>query len=340
MELSQAAVIFLVALLASAGLTPLARRLGILAGLVDQPRAGELQRQPVPRTGGYAIIIAFALAVGVSFLVLPRTADEYQRLLAFALGVIVILPIALFDDLKRLGAGLQLIGQSVIAGLTILLGVLIDNVANPFGGLVYLPLLVAIPFTYLWIVGMVNTMNLIDTMDGLAAGVAAIAAVALFVRSYEQGQFSIAVLPLALVGACAGFLPFNFYPARIFMGTSGSMLLGYSLAVLAIIGGAKIATALMVLGLPIVDVAAVVVQRSLAGRSPFKGGDDAHLAHHLVNAGWSQRRIAFAIYAVCGLFGWLALSLSGAQKLLLFAAIGVVMLLLIVALLLRRRLSL
>jgi UDP-N-acetylmuramyl pentapeptide phosphotransferase/UDP-N-acetylglucosamine-1-phosphate transferase len=148
----------------------------------------------------------------------------------------------------------------------------------------------------------------------------------LFLRSYELEQYAIAVLPLALVGACLGFLPYNFNPARVFAGSGGSYFLGYALAILAIIGGAKIATALMVLGLPILDTAVVILRRLLAGRSPFRGGDNAHLVHRLAQNGYSIRRIALLIYAFCALTGFLALALSGVIKLYLFAAVVLVFL--------------
>ena len=152
-------------------------------------------------------------------------------------------------------------------------GLIITTVANSFGGLVVFPIVVAVPFTLLWIVGMINTLNLIDTMDGLAAGVTAIAGLVLFARSVSLGQYTISLLPLALAGVCIGFLRYNFNPTGIIMGTSGSTFLGFALATLALIGGAKIATAAFVLGLPIVDVAMVIIQRSVWHRSPLAGGD-------------------------------------------------------------------
>jgi UDP-GlcNAc:undecaprenyl-phosphate/decaprenyl-phosphate GlcNAc-1-phosphate transferase len=187
-----------------------------------------------------------------------------------------------------------------------------------------LPLFIAVPFTLLWIVGMINTMNWIDTMDGLVAGVTAIAALVLFVRSVSLGQYSLAVLPLALAAGCLGFLPFNFAPARVFAGSGGSYFIGYALAVLAIIGGAKIATALLALGLPILDVAVVIARRVLAGRSPFKGGDNAHLVHRLASRGFSTRRIAVIFYAFSVLTSSLAFLLSGPIKLYLFGAVGLI----------------
>lgn len=330
-------LVFVVAFLGALLLTPLSSRIGIAVGLVDTPRPGELQRRPVPRSGGYAVFAAFFLAVAASLLVLPRDAGESWRLIGLGVGALLLLPLAVIDDLRRLGPAPQLVGQIVVAVSAIPFGIVIDSVANPFGELLPLPAVVAFPLTVVWIVGMINTINFIDTMDGLASGIAAIAAVILLVRSVELGQWSIAVLPLALLGACAGFLPFNFHPARVILGTSGSMLLGYALAMLAIFGGAKLATAVMVLGLPIVDVALVIVQRLLRGRSPFQGGDGAHLPHQLVRRGWSQPRVAIFLYACCAVAGWLALSLSRIEKLYVFGGVAIVLIAVIAALTRRTR---
>jgi len=168
---------------------------------------------------------------------------------------------------------------------------------------------------------MMNTVNFIDTMDGVAAGIVGIAGLVLAVRSIQLEQYSIAVVVLALVGACAGFLPYNLHPARIFMGTSGSMFLGYALAVLAILGGAKIATTTMVLALPIIDTALVIIHRAVNRRSPFRGGDAAHLPHRLLALGLSQRLVAYLIYILCASLGVLSLALSAVQKLYTLAAV-------------------
>ncbi|MBI2942400.1 MAG: undecaprenyl/decaprenyl-phosphate alpha-N-acetylglucosaminyl 1-phosphate transferase [Chloroflexi bacterium] len=317
-QITSMAAVFVVALAATFLLTPVALTLGQRVGLVDHPRPGELQRWPVARSGGYGVLAAFLLAVGLSLVLFPRDAGETRRLIGLALGALLIVPIAAVDDFRRLGPGSQFVGQLAIALVTVALGIVVDSVAHPLGGLISLSPLVAGPVTVLWIVGMINTVNFIDTMDGLATGIAAIAATILLLRSVELGQYSIAVLPLALLGVCAGFLPFNFNPARVILGTSGSMLLGLTLAVLAIIGGAKIATAVMVLGLPMVDVVLVIVQRLLRGRSPFRGGDSAHLPHQLVQRGWSQRRVVLTLYAVCAVAGYLSLILGRLEKLVVF----------------------
>ena len=283
---------------------------------------GELQQKPAARAGGYAIVVAFVVGISVSAVFFQWQGYDLTRLIALLAGLVLLVPLALTDDVKRLGPGIQLLGQIGIAALPVAFGLLIDTVANPFGGVLPLPLVVAVPFTLLWIVGMINTMNWIDTMDGLVAGVTAIAAIVLFVRSVMLGQYLLAVLPLALAAGCLGFLPFNFAPARVFAGSGGSYFIGYALAVLAIIGGAKIATALLALGLPIFDVAVVIVRRVIAGRSPFKGGDNAHLVHRLAKRGLSTRRIALIFYAFSVLTSSLAFVLSGPFKLYLFGTVG------------------
>ena len=303
-------------------LTPAAGWAGRRAGLVDRPRPGELQRDATPRSGGYGMLAAFLIASFACLPLVQHSGDELTRVIGLIAGIFLVLPIALIDDLKRLGPLPQLIGQISLAVVAMAFGLIIRNVANPFGGLIALPLIIAVPFTLVWVVGMINTLNFIDTMDGLAAGVTAIAGIVLFARSVSLGQYTISLLPLALAGVCLGFLRYNFNPARIFMGTSGSTFLGFTLAILALIGGAKIATAAFVLGLPIIDVALVIVQRSAKRRSPFVGGDSAHLPHRLVRRGLSTRRIALLIYAVCAAGGTLAMTLNGVEKLSVMVIVG------------------
>ena len=313
--LNYVAPVFVVTLLCSLLLTPVARRLGVRIGFVDKPRPGELQKKVIARTGGYAIFAAFIVGVVLSLPLVPRFPGEYPRLIGLLVGAAIILPVAFYDDLKRLGPIPQLVAQVVVALVAISFGIVLDNVASPFGGIVNFPSWMTIPFPLFWFVGMINTLNFIDTMDGVAGGITAIAALVLSARSLYMGQYSIAVLSLALAAACLGFLPFNLHPARVFMGTSGSMFLGYALAVLAIIGGAKIATTVIVLSIPILDTALVIARRSLSGRSPFKGGDSAHLPHRMLAVGLPEPIIVFLLYALSLVLGYLALALSAGQKL-------------------------
>lgn len=310
---------------------PLSAAIGAAAGLIDLPRPGEVQRRPVGRAGGYGIIVAFFLAVIATLPFADRIdLSEFSRLAGLAFGAALLVPFAAWDDARRLGPLPQLAAQIGCAAIPLAFGVRLQSIASPFGGQVPLPALLVLPATLFWIVGMINTLNWIDTMDGLAGGVAMISAFVLFGNSLLNGQYTIALLPLALGGACLGFLVYNFPPARIFMGTGGSMFLGYALGVLAIIGGAKIATAALVLGVPILDTALVILQRLAGGRSPFHGGDGRHLVHRLLLAGLRVRQIALLLYALTALFGTLSLVLQKAQKFYAFAALAVALSLLFV----------
>lgn len=320
------ALVFGVAWLGAFLLTYVARAAGNRVGVVDKPRPGEIQVRVFPRTGGYAIFFAFLAAALVGAFLIPRSEQENWRLLGVLLGSAAILPLAILDDRRRLGPMPQLVGQIAIASIPILFGVVVDSIATPFWGVIPLPAWLVVPFTVVWIVGMVNTINLVDVMDGLAAGVATIAALVLFARGvFDFGQYDIAILPLALAGGCLGFLPHNFHPARIIMGSSGALLLGYSLATMSIMGGAKVATALLVLGVPIADVAWVITRRLAAGRSPMKGGDQAHLPQRLHLAGLSQRQIVLSFYLLCAVFGLAAARFGPVEKLYAFVAVAVVM---------------
>lgn len=329
-------LVFAVALAGALVGVPLAAQVGALVGLVDRPRPGEVQRRTLKRTGGYGIIVAFFLAVAVSLPFADRVdVTEFGRLAGLAFGAALLVPFAAWDDAKRLGPLPQLVAQIACAAVPVAFGVRLTSISSPFGGTIPLPLWLIVPATLFWIVGMTNTLNWIDTMDGLAGGVSLIGAAVLFFASLRLGQYTIGLLPLALAGACLGFLAYNFPPARIIMGTGGSMFLGYALGVLSIIGGAKIATAALVLGIPIIDTALVIMQRLAGGRSPFHGGDGRHLVHRLLAAGLNVRQIVLLLYALTALFGSLSLFLVKVQKFYAFA--GVIAAIALLFLFLKRR---
>jgi UDP-GlcNAc:undecaprenyl-phosphate GlcNAc-1-phosphate transferase len=298
--------VFALATCGAAALVLVADRLGHTVGLVDQPRSGEVQQRALPRTGGYAVLGAFWLAIGLSYLAAPseleRLPADSVRLFGVLLGSLALLPLAVLDDRQRLGPWPQLIGQVVAATVPTLFGLRMDEVATPFG-IVALPDALAAPLAVLWIVAMMNAINLLDTMDGLAGGVAAVASGVLFLRTLWFGQASIAIVPLALGGACLGFLTRNWHPARIILGSSGALFLGYMLGVITVVGGVKIGTAFLLLAIPILDVAWVAYRRLAQGRSPLRGGDAEHLPHRLRLLGMSDRAIVLALYLVCGLVG-------------------------------------
>jgi UDP-GlcNAc:undecaprenyl-phosphate GlcNAc-1-phosphate transferase len=318
--------LFALAVLLSAALTFLARQIGLRRpAFVDHPRPGELQRSPTPRTGGYAVLLAFLLTVAVSLLLFPRYGDEYPRLLGLVIGGALISPFAVLDDTRRLRPLPQFGWQMVVAMVAILCGTTLSSIASPFGGVISIPWVLAVPITLIWFLGMINTLNFLDTMDGLAAGISSIAAAVLCLRALMQGQITIAVLGLALAGVCLGFLPHNLSRSKIILGTSGSMFLGYALATLGIIGGAKAATTLMVLAVPILDTALVIARRMLSGRSPFKGGDSAHLPHQLLLMGVPQTVVLGLLCSLCIILGLMSLLLTPVQKLVAFAVLAAVL---------------
>ncbi|MPZ15210.1 MAG: hypothetical protein GEU73_12435 [Chloroflexi bacterium] len=303
-------LVFLVAAGAAIPLVMISEQAGRSLGLVDRPRRGEVQQHIVPRTGGYGVFLAFWLAILVSFLGMPaelvRLPADNARLVGVLLGSLALLPLAIVDDARRLGPTPQLVGHLVAATIPVLFGVRIDGVATPFG-------IVPVPEPFdgilaaLWIVAMINAINLLDSMDGLAGGIVSVASGVLFLRTLWFGQTSIAVLPLALGGTCLGFLTRNWHPSRVILGSSGALFLGYMLGAVSLLGGAKIGTAALVLAVPILDVAWVAYRRIAQGRSPFRGGDHEHLPHRLRVLGMSDRSIVLSLYAVSVLVGAAAL---------------------------------
>jgi len=227
------------------------------------------------------------------------------------------------DDRLELKSGPQYLTQFVVALLSIPYLIIIERVMNPFTNeLVIFPTGVVIFLTTFWIMGMVNTVNFLDGIDGLAAGVAAIVCIVLTIHMVREGQCSVALLPLALLGAVLGFLPYNFSPAKIFMGSTGSFFLGYALAALSIIAGAKVATILLVMSIPIIDVAWQILSRWRSHR-PLGAGDRGHLHFRLFDQGLSARQIVLIYYTCCALFGLLALTLSNRlYKLLALLILG------------------
>lgn len=319
-------LVFVVPLLLAYFLTPLLGRLAERWGFMDQPRQPRhLHPAPTPRLGGVALLLSFLLGIALTFLLPVERQDpqELNRLLGMILGAGLVFLMGIYDDRRELSPLPQLAGQFLGATLAILSGIVIAEISAPGGELLSFPLWFSVAFTYFWLLGTMNTLNWLDGVDGLAAGVTGIASLLFFIHSLSLGQVSVALLPLALAGACFGFLPHNFYPARVFMGTAGSLFLGFTLGNLSIIGGAKAATALLVLGIPILDVAWQILFRLRRGRSPFLG-DRGHLHHRLLDMGFSPRQVLLFFYLFAALFGGLALLLpSGVYKFYALLALGI-----------------
>lgn len=306
------AVVFAVAAVAAAVLTPFSAWIGRRLGLVDRPGGRRTHRGEVPRLGGLALFLAFVIALGIGQAFRIPTADpnESRRLLGLILGSLWMFLVGLADDRWDLSPAVQILAQLVAGGIAIATLIFIERANNPLTDevLVFPPILVGL-LTLFWVAGMINTVNWLDGLDGLAAGVGAILCIVLAVHMHRTGQPSVAILPLALLGATVGFLPYNFHPARVFMGSTGAFFLGYALAALGIIAGARVATVLLVMGVPIVDVAWQILNRLRHRRSPARA-DRGHLHYRLLDLGLSQRTIVLAYWAFCGLFGLLALSIS------------------------------
>jgi len=267
----------------------------------------------------------------------PSDPNDWRRLRGVLLGSIAATLFGAYDDLRELGPLPQLVAQLILAFIAIGHIVFLERFTNPLTDqVVVLPLWLTVLVTVFWVVGMINTVNWLDGLDGLAAGVTAIAALLFALHSYVRiGQLTVGLFPMALVGACLGFLPWNFYPARIFMGTAGSMFLGYNLAAFSLIAPAKVATALLVLGIPILDVAWQIAMRVRHGRAPWLA-DRGHLHHRLYDLGFSQRQVVLLYYLFCTVFGAMALVLTHRlYKLVALTVLGVLMLA-VLALLARR----
>lgn len=309
-------ITFAVAFGLSIVLTPVASVLGRRLGLLDRPRGRRRHERPVPRMGGLAIYVAFVVAVLVAQRLPVERFDskEIIRLTGLLLGGTFIFSFGLLDDWLEFSPFPQYVAQLLTAAIAIVFLIFIEYVQNPFTNqqTPQFPYLVTVTVSLFWLGLMMNTVNWLDGLDGLASGIGLIASVVLFVNAafrLDPPQASVALLPIALGGALLGFLPFNFHPARIFLGTSGALFLGFTLGVLAIIGGAKMATILFVMGLPLLDLAWQVFARLRRGQNPVVG-DRGHLHFRLLDLGLSQRQIVVGYYAFCAAFGTLTLVVS------------------------------
>ncbi|MCU0509048.1 MAG: undecaprenyl/decaprenyl-phosphate alpha-N-acetylglucosaminyl 1-phosphate transferase [Anaerolineae bacterium] len=327
-------IVFAVAFLVALSITPIARRIGSRLDVQDRPDGRRRHRGVIPRTGGVAMYAGFMAAIVVMLLLPPSLGGqalfpprldpgEATRLAGLLIGVTAIFAFGLADDRFDLTARQQYAGQLISALIAIAFTIWIQKVNNPFTNeQIVFPWPVVGLFTILWFTGMMNTVNWLDGLDGLAAGVSCIVAAFICIHMLREGQLSVALLPLALVGATLGFLPFNFNPAKIFMGSGGSYFLGWTVAALGIIGGAKVATVLLAMGLPILDVAWLIYSRTRHHGRPGIPGRD-HLHHRLLDIGFTQRQIVLAYYAFCAIFGALALLLENRlYKVIALAVLG------------------
>ena len=312
---------FVLAAIVSLLLTPVVRAIARRVGMVDHPEARRVNTMAVARGGGVAVAVGF---LGVSVLMLivnSKTGHPFvdeaayvlaPQLIALFGGGALAVGLGLLDDIFQLRARWQLLGQVALGFVAFAFGVTFTTVGLPFStDALQLPSIVVGLATVVWIVGMINSINFIDGLDGLSTGIALIAAVTLGLIGIGPSinQPFWALFCFILAGALAGFLRWNFNPASIFTGTSGIMLVGYSLAVLSILGKSKVAVALLVLGVPIIDTFWIIVRRLASRRSPF-APDRGHIHHRLLDLGLSQRATVLLIYGVCIVLSALSIGLS------------------------------
>lgn len=321
-----------VAFVTAALITPLVARVAERLHMLDVPGGRRQHPWPIPRPGGLAIALAFGLTIFVFWAIdryagRPFLIPEEVRSPRFALTALAAflgMTVGFIDDIFDLRARWQFLGNAIVAFVVIAAGIHIDFVDDPLGaGLIELAFPVAVAFTFFWIVGMNVALNFIDGLDGLAAGVAAIAAATLgaFALLPQVSEPFVAWMAFSLAGAIVGFLLFNFHPARLFMGTSGVVFVGTMLAVLSIFGTAKVAAALLVLAVPIIDTFYVLVRRVLQRQPPF-APDRGHFHHRLLDIGLSHSQAVLLIYTVTLAFGAIALLTNGRTQ--VFAFVGAV----------------
>lgn len=295
---------FLVTLL----MTPLSKKFAFRVGAVSVPNERSMHKTPMPIAGGIAIVLGFAVAIIILSPLMPGF--DIKNFAGLIFGSILITLVGLLDDIYDLSARLRLFFQILAALIVVLSGTTIDILSWPWapGGVLMLGAMSKI-LTVLWIIGLTNAFNFIDGLDGLATGVSSIASLCLMFVSILYGEPIIVLLTATLAGACMGFLPYNFNPAKIFMGDTGSTFLGFTLAVISVKGLLKgyaalttIIIAVLILGLPIFDTSFAILRR-LIKRQPVYKADRGHLHHRLVDKGYSQKKAVLTLYGVSGGFG-------------------------------------
>ncbi len=300
------AIAFFVALVS----TPLAKKIAIKFNAIDEPKARGLHKSPKPRMGGLAIILGFfvALLVAMPFVEELRTI----QVLGFTIGALFIIVLGIFDDIYQLSAKIKLVVQILSAVIVVYTGTTVTFVSIEFLDRVqYLSPVI----TVIWIVGLTNAVNILDGVDGLAAGVTAICSSCLFVLCIISGSPLAVIFTASLAGSCLGFLPRNFSPAELFMGDTGSTFLGYVLAVSSIIGLFKgyailsIVIAVFSMALPIVDTTFAMLRRFFNGK-PIMQADRGHLHHRLVDRGYSHKKTVLILYSISAVSGIIAILLS------------------------------
>ncbi len=303
--------------------TPFVERFARKVGAIDVPKdARRIHDHPIPRMGGLAIFIGFLLAI-------TAFAEIDRQIRGILIGCLIIVATGAIDDIKPLRWWVKLAAEIVAAVVVVCHGVVINVLFNPniFSDNVSILLgYLSIPVTVLWIIGITNSVNLIDGLDGLACGVSSISSVTMLVVALILSEGNIAVILAALVGACLGFIPFNFNPAKIFMGDTGALLLGFTLSTVSVLATFKFyaiitfVVPILALALPLFDTLFAIIRRLLKGQNPMKP-DRGHLHHRLIDMGLSQKQAVTILYCVSAVLGLTAviINTNGTLRWLLLA---------------------
>lgn len=295
---------------------PYIKRLAFKIGAVAIPNHRTVHTKPMPQMGGLAIFVAFA----VTYLAVALSIGEYDLdvMIGMLAGGGIIVLVGVIDDRKNISPKLKLLGQIVAASMLPLNGLYVDYIQLPFGDAINVYPWIGMAITVLWVVGVTNAVNLIDGLDGLAAGVSAIATLTIMVLAFMTGNTPVALLSAILLGSIIGFLFFNFHPASIFMGDTGALFLGFSLATLSILGfksavAISFLVPILVLGVPLSDTVLAIIRRKLNNK-PISVADKGHLHHCLMEMGFSTRKAVLIIYGVAAIFGSCAMLLSQTKQ--------------------------
>lgn len=325
---------FILALALSFAGTPIAKTFAYKIGAIDVPKdKRRMHKKPIPRLGGLAIFSGFYISV-LAFCI-PYMTREIRGML---LGSVVIVGLGMFDDVLALKPSQKFGFQILATAIPVYCGVRITSFPNIFGGgdaYISLNIYMQYAVTIIWMLGILNAVNLIDGLDGLAVGCSAIMSICVMVIVILVQSPAVAILAAALAGACLGFIPYNFNPAKMFMGDTGSMFIGYTLSVMSVMGLFKayaiiaFAIPFLIFGLPIFDMAFVSIRRVLNGKSPM-AADKTHLHHRLIDLGFTQRQAVTIMYAIAALLGLTAVIIAGegfmrAVVLILIVALVVIM---------------
>lgn len=306
---TQTVIAFLVPLITVLIVTPYIMRLASKIGAIDKPNERKVHSKVMPRIGGLAIFLGVVAGYFTGGL-------HHQNLTAITLGAFIVVIVGVLDDIRELSAKVKLVGQLLAAILVAVSGLTIDHLSIPFIGNFELGIW-SYPLTILWIVGIMNAINLIDGLDGLSAGISAIVIATIAILAGINGKMLILMISVILLGSIIGFLFYNFYPAKIFMGDSGSLFLGYSISILSLLGLYKSVTLfsflvpIIILGVPVFDTTFAIIRR-IVNKKPILAPDKAHLHHRLLSLGLSHRNTVLAIYIFGILFSVSAILLSEA----------------------------